>query len=170
MSAWSAGGSDRGDLPAAAPGDPHEQFVTEIARTYPSGVPRDGQGFVDDPAATLAVLVTQMRALWDAVLAPWWPRISAPREPLAKDAPSPWPITRCGRRGGGWWVGGRWRARPACGQRTSADGRTRVQQLFGDGLHARHGDALALLHGQGMVGVFQLDGRPHPDRLGVDVK
>jgi hypothetical protein len=77
MPAWSAGGSDQGDLPAAAPGDPPEQVVTEIARTYLSGVPRDGQGFVDDPAATLAVLVTQMRALWDAVLAPWWLRISA---------------------------------------------------------------------------------------------
>ena len=51
--------------------------MAEIARTYPSGVPRAGQGFVDDPAATLALLVTQMRALWDAVLAPWWPRISA---------------------------------------------------------------------------------------------
>jgi hypothetical protein len=33
--------------------------------------------FLDDPATTLAELVDQMRAFWDAALAPWWPRISA---------------------------------------------------------------------------------------------
>ena len=56
---------------------PPEQVVAEITRAYPGGVPRAGRGFVDDPAGTLAELVEQMRAFWDAALAPWWPRISA---------------------------------------------------------------------------------------------
>ena len=56
---------------------PPEQVVAEITRTYPGGVPHAGQGFLDDPAGTLAELVTQMQALWRVALAPWWPRISA---------------------------------------------------------------------------------------------
>ena len=56
---------------------PPEQVVAEIARTYPGGVPRAGRGFLDDPVGTLAELVTQMQALWEVALAPWWTRISA---------------------------------------------------------------------------------------------
>ena len=56
---------------------PPEQVVAEITRTYPGGVPPAGQGFLDDPAGTLAELVNQMQALWEVALAPWWPRISA---------------------------------------------------------------------------------------------
>jgi Family of unknown function (DUF5937)/Helix-turn-helix domain len=56
---------------------PPERVAVEVARTYPGGVPHGGQRFVDDPAGTLAELVEQMRAFWDATLAPWWTRISA---------------------------------------------------------------------------------------------
>src|SRR6266545_7531027 len=56
---------------------PPEQVVAEIRRTYPGGIPQAGRRFVDDPAATLGELVGQMRAFWDAALAPWWTRISA---------------------------------------------------------------------------------------------
>lgn len=56
---------------------PPEQVVTEIRRTYPAGIPRAGQPFVDDPAAALGELVDQMQTFWDTALAPWWTRISA---------------------------------------------------------------------------------------------
>jgi Family of unknown function (DUF5937)/Helix-turn-helix domain len=56
---------------------PPGRVATEIALTYPRGVPAAAQRFLDAPAAALADLVAQMRALWDAVLAPWWPRLSA---------------------------------------------------------------------------------------------
>lgn len=54
-----------------------EQVTAEIMRSYPAGVPAAAQPFVDDPASTLHELVAQMRAFWDAALAPWWTRISA---------------------------------------------------------------------------------------------
>jgi hypothetical protein len=56
---------------------PPRQVATEIALTYPRGVPAAAQRFLEAPAAALADLVDQMRALWDAALAPWWPRLSA---------------------------------------------------------------------------------------------
>jgi hypothetical protein len=55
---------------------PPDQVAAEIARAYPGGVPPAGMPFLDDPAGTLLKLVGQMRAFWDAALAPWWPRIS----------------------------------------------------------------------------------------------
>ena len=59
-------------------GDPTpSRSVAEITRTYPGGVPA-GQGFLDDPAGTLAELVTQMQALWEVALAPWWPQDLGP--------------------------------------------------------------------------------------------
>ena len=56
---------------------PPRRVATEIARTYPHGVPAAAQSFLEAPAAALADLVDQMRALWNAALAPWWPRLSA---------------------------------------------------------------------------------------------
>lgn len=55
---------------------PPERVVAEIKRTYPGGVPQGGQRFVDDPTGTLAELVEQMQAFWDAALAPWWTSIA----------------------------------------------------------------------------------------------
>ena len=57
-----------------------DQVRREFERTYPEGVPAAARGFVDAPTATLAALVEQMRAFWDAALAPWWPAISAALE------------------------------------------------------------------------------------------
>jgi hypothetical protein len=59
---------------------PAEQVVAEITRAYPAGVPSTAQPFLDDPDAALGELIDQMRALWDAALAPWWPKISATLE------------------------------------------------------------------------------------------
>jgi hypothetical protein len=56
---------------------PPKQVAAEIARAYPGGVPPAAQPFLDDPAGTLEEVVEQMRAFWDAALAPWWTRISA---------------------------------------------------------------------------------------------
>jgi DNA-binding transcriptional ArsR family regulator len=56
---------------------PPDRVIAEITRTYPGGVPQDGRRFVDDPAGTLAELAEQMRAFWDAALAPWWTSIAA---------------------------------------------------------------------------------------------
>ena len=59
---------------------PLEQVVDEITHAYPGGVPSAAQVFLTDPDAALERLVEQMRAFWDAVLAPWWPRVSAALE------------------------------------------------------------------------------------------
>ena len=56
---------------------PLAQVVDEITRAYPAGVPAAAQVFLDDPDAALERLVEQMRAFWNAVLAPWWRKISA---------------------------------------------------------------------------------------------
>jgi hypothetical protein len=56
---------------------PSAQVVAEITRAYPGGVPPAAQPFLEDPDSALERLVEQMRAFWDAALAPWWPRISA---------------------------------------------------------------------------------------------
>jgi DNA-binding transcriptional ArsR family regulator len=59
---------------------PSEQVAAEIARAYPGGVPPAGRAFLDDPERALRLLVEQMRAFWDALLAPWWDRIAAALE------------------------------------------------------------------------------------------
>lgn len=51
------------------------QVAAEITRTYDGDVPAEGRAFTDDPARAVGELVAQMRALWDAALAPWWDRI-----------------------------------------------------------------------------------------------
>ena len=56
---------------------PPEQVVAEITKRYGDRPPAPAQPFVDDPAGALGVLVAEMRALWDAVLAPRWTTISA---------------------------------------------------------------------------------------------
>ena len=56
---------------------PADQVAAEISRAYPGGVPPAAQPFLDDPAGALGQVVEQMRAFWDAALAPWWTRISA---------------------------------------------------------------------------------------------
>jgi DNA-binding transcriptional ArsR family regulator len=56
---------------------PPDMVRAELAHAYPDGAPRP---FLEDPAAALATLVVQMRAFWDAVLEPWWPRIVAALE------------------------------------------------------------------------------------------
>jgi DNA-binding transcriptional ArsR family regulator len=53
------------------------QVAHELALAYPDGVPAAGRPLVDDPAAGMARLVGQMRAWWDALLAPHWDRILA---------------------------------------------------------------------------------------------
>ncbi len=50
---------------------------SDVLRAYPEGVPTEAQPYVDDPATALSGMVEQSRALWEAALAPWWPRISA---------------------------------------------------------------------------------------------
>jgi DNA-binding transcriptional ArsR family regulator len=59
---------------------PHRQAVDEITRAYPDGVPEAAQPFLEDPGGALDQLAGQMRAFWDAVLAPWWPKVSAALE------------------------------------------------------------------------------------------
>ena len=56
---------------------PPEQVVAEITQTYRDGLPAAARPFVDDPARALSELVEQMRALWEAALAPRWTTISA---------------------------------------------------------------------------------------------
>lgn len=51
--------------------------VEDVRRAYPEGVPASMSAFVEDPEPALADLVTQVRRFWDAVLAPWWPRMTA---------------------------------------------------------------------------------------------
>lgn len=68
--------ADIADELARVRATPHSQVVAEVTRAYPAGVPVAAQPFLDDPDAALERLVVQMRAFWDAALAPWWPRIS----------------------------------------------------------------------------------------------
>jgi hypothetical protein len=56
---------------------PPDRVRDEFARTYPDGGPPAARAFLDDPARAVTALVGQMRAFWDAALAPWWPAISA---------------------------------------------------------------------------------------------
>jgi len=54
-----------------------DRVVAEITRRYPSGVPAAGRSLVEDPTGALAAMVDQMRAFWQAALAPRWTTISA---------------------------------------------------------------------------------------------
>jgi DNA-binding transcriptional ArsR family regulator len=56
---------------------PPDRVAAEVARAYPEGVPAAGRLLITDPARALDLLVNQMRAFWEAALAPWWDRISA---------------------------------------------------------------------------------------------
>jgi hypothetical protein len=58
-------------------GTPPAQVAAEIARAHPRGVPHSAQVFVDRPAQAARELVAEMRAFWDAVLAPRWDRVVA---------------------------------------------------------------------------------------------
>lgn len=72
---------------APAPTHPHPSIEDELARVaatgpevvradvvraFAEGVPAEVRPFVDDTEAALSELVDQMRAFWEAVLAPWW--------------------------------------------------------------------------------------------------
>ena len=54
-----------------------EHMVAEITRRYPGGMPAAGRSLVDDPTGALDAMVDQMRALWEAALAPRWTTICA---------------------------------------------------------------------------------------------
>jgi hypothetical protein len=56
---------------------PPRQVEAEIARAHRDGIPPAGEVFLRDPARAVAALVQEMRAFWDAVLAPRWERIVA---------------------------------------------------------------------------------------------
>jgi hypothetical protein len=56
---------------------PPERVVAEITQRYGDGLPPAARPFVRDPARALGALVEQMRALWDAALAPRWATITA---------------------------------------------------------------------------------------------
>ena len=62
---------------ARVAGTPSVGVAAEIERAYPDGVPLAGRVLVEDPARGLERLVAQMRAFWDALLEPWWNRITA---------------------------------------------------------------------------------------------
>jgi DNA-binding transcriptional ArsR family regulator len=55
----------------------HAQVAHELALAHPDGVPAAGRVLIDDPAVGLERLVAQMRAWWDALLAPRWEHILA---------------------------------------------------------------------------------------------
>lgn len=56
---------------------PHAQVAKELRDVYPGGVPEAARVLLDDPARGLERLVAQMRAWWDALLAPKWEGILA---------------------------------------------------------------------------------------------
>jgi DNA-binding transcriptional ArsR family regulator len=56
--------------------DPH-QLAVEVRHAYPDAVPPAARILLDDPRAGLERLVGQMRAWWDALLAPYWADILA---------------------------------------------------------------------------------------------
>lgn len=53
------------------------QVAMEVRRAHPEGVPDSARVLVDDPVRGLERLVAQMRAWWDALLAPRWEAIRA---------------------------------------------------------------------------------------------
>ncbi|MCZ4495261.1 MAG: ArsR family transcriptional regulator [Conexibacter sp.] len=56
---------------------PGAQVADELRRAYPGGLPPAAEALVGDPEQELPRLVRQMRAWWDAVLAPRWDAILA---------------------------------------------------------------------------------------------
>jgi DNA-binding transcriptional ArsR family regulator len=56
---------------------PPDRVVAEVEHTYTGRLPVAARPLLDDPDAALGRLVEQMRALWQAALAPRWPVISA---------------------------------------------------------------------------------------------
>jgi DNA-binding transcriptional ArsR family regulator len=56
---------------------PAAQVAHELGRAYPGGLPPAAAALVADPERGLQHLVAQMRAWWDAVLAPRWDAILA---------------------------------------------------------------------------------------------
>jgi hypothetical protein len=64
------------ELARLAGTDP-ELVRSDVRRGYPEGIPAAARPFVDDPGAALVEMVEQSRALWEAAIAPWWPRMSA---------------------------------------------------------------------------------------------
>ena len=56
---------------------PAERVGAEFTQAYPNGVPEAGRPFLEDPETAVGTLVSQMHALWEAAVAPWWPRLSA---------------------------------------------------------------------------------------------
>jgi DNA-binding transcriptional ArsR family regulator len=53
------------------------QLAAEVRQAYPEGAPEVARVLLDDPHAGLQRLVGQMRAWWEAVLAPRWDEILA---------------------------------------------------------------------------------------------
>ncbi|MEU1970945.1 winged helix-turn-helix domain-containing protein [Microbacterium sp. NPDC019599] len=67
---------DIGNELARVAATPPSTVVADVLRTYPGGVPEGLRPFVEDPEEALAGLVEQMRAFWDAVIDPWWARMT----------------------------------------------------------------------------------------------
>jgi DNA-binding transcriptional ArsR family regulator len=65
-----------GELRRVLETDP-AQVALELRQAYPGGVPAAARPLIDDPARGLERLVAQMRAWWDALLAPRWEAILA---------------------------------------------------------------------------------------------
>ena len=65
-----------GELRRVLETDPR-QVAREVRQAYPGGVPPVARVLIDDPARGLERLVGQMRAWWDAILAPKWEDILA---------------------------------------------------------------------------------------------
>jgi DNA-binding transcriptional ArsR family regulator len=106
---------------------PPEQVVAEITQRYPDHLPAAARPFADDPAAAVGALVEQMRALWDAALAPRWVTISALLESeIASRARG---LVAVGSRAAftglhpsvGWETGGRLSIHPAAKEAADVD-------------------------------------------------
>jgi DNA-binding transcriptional ArsR family regulator len=65
-----------GELRRVLATDP-AQIAREMRQAYPDGLPPAARPLIDDPPGGLRRLVDQMRAFWDAVLAPRWEEILA---------------------------------------------------------------------------------------------
>lgn len=56
---------------------PPEVVRADLHRAFPDGIPDEARPLLDDTEGALAELTGQMRAFWDATIAPWWPRMTA---------------------------------------------------------------------------------------------
>jgi DNA-binding transcriptional ArsR family regulator len=63
------------ELARVASADP-EVVAQDVRRAHADDVPEALRSFVETPEPALAELTRQMRAFWDAVLEPWWPRMT----------------------------------------------------------------------------------------------